>query len=83
MIEERIHDKDDSLVNAIRLSFLHLVAEVLDGLPGELGLLPPEVASTGGLLENGFSEFEITHDHSWSQVEVAEDDPLEILIVHA
>jgi hypothetical protein len=56
------------------------VAEILDGLPGELLALTAEMPSTRGLLEDRVPQLEVADYDSRSEVEVAKDDALEVLV---
>jgi hypothetical protein len=59
-------------------SLLLLVIKVLDLLPSEL--VSAEVASGSSVLVDGLFEVEVLNEHSRTQVEVVEDDPLQISI---
>ena len=56
------------------------MAQILDAFPGKLWFLTTKMPAAGSLSELSLSQFQISHNNSWSQIEVTENDALEILI---
>lgn len=54
--------------------FFLLVGQVLNGFPGEILIVSSEMSESTGLLIDWSLQLQVSDDHTWSEIEVSDDD---------